>query len=77
MMTKTELDSRLDAVMNKYTNQIEAKFDEKFSNMEAQLKNMEAQLKDYYHKTDLRYNWIIGLVITAAVSIIGIVVKLH
>lgn len=86
-MTKSELDHKLDAVMSKYMSHLDTKFDHidtKFSHMESRFTQMENkfdQVDRNFAKMDGRYNWIIGLILTASLSIIGsiigIMVKIH
>lgn len=94
IMTKSELDQKLDAVMNKYVNHIDRKFDvlqkdidtrfeqvdSRFAQVDARFAQVDArfdQVDKRFTQIDSRYNWIIGLIITAGISIIGVLVKLH
>jgi flagellar capping protein FliD len=80
IMTKSELDRKLDDVMNKYVAHIDGKFAMLQSDMDSRFEQVDKrfeQVDKRFAQIDSRYNWIIGLVITAALSIIGTVVKLH
>lgn len=65
IMTKNELDNRLDIVMQKYTLHIDKKFahiDEKFNHMEGRFKILLT---------------VMGISIATTISLITIVLKLH
>jgi hypothetical protein len=66
IMTKNELDNRLDAVMDKYTKHMDKEFSE-----------IKANFSKEFNKVDLRYNWIIGLVITSTLSALGILISIY
>ncbi len=65
IMTKSEFETRIDAIMEKHEARIEAKFD-----------SMEARFDRQFLKIDNRYNWIIGLTITSAIGICGLLFKI-
>ena len=73
IMTKSELDQKLDNVMNKYV----AHIDRKFDLVDKQITALKTDMDKRFEQVDLRYNWIIGLVITATIGIIGTVIKFH
>jgi hypothetical protein len=77
IMTKSEFPSTIDRIMEKH----EARFDAKFNSMEARFDakfdSMEARFDRQFLKIDHRYNWIIGVVIAASISLAGLMIKLH
>lgn len=87
IMTKSELDQKLDNVMNKYVAHIDRKFDlidskfanidNKFDLVDKQIKSLKDDMDNRFAQIDIRYNWIIGLVVTATIGIIGTVIKFH
>lgn len=87
IMTKSELELKLDNVMSKYV----AHIDRKFDNMERQVEHIDQRLNllqtdmdkrfeqvdKRFEQVDIKYRWIIGLVVTATLSILGTIIKLH
>ncbi len=79
IMTKSELDSKLDAVMAKYTLHMDAKFDlidSKFNSMDTRISSIENEMRSNFHKVDTRYNWIIGVTLSVGVAISGLIITL-
>lgn len=94
IMTKSELDKKLDSVMKKYVEHIDVKFehinkkfehidvkfahiDEKFKHIDDKFDALKTDMSNRFAQIDVRYNWIIGLIITTSISVIGLVIKLH
>ncbi len=72
IMTKSELDRRLDAVMEKH----EAHLDARFQQVDARFQSLESRIDNQFLKIDHRYNWIIGLIITSAIGLGGVMIKI-
>jgi hypothetical protein len=66
IMTKSELDQKLDNVMSKYVAHIDQKID-----------TLKHDMDKRFAQIDIRYNWIIGLIITATIGLAGVLIKLH
>jgi tetrahydromethanopterin S-methyltransferase subunit G len=80
IMTKSELDRRLDVVLNKYTQHVDAKFDVLENKINAKFETIDhrfEQVDKRFTQMDIKYNWLIGMIVTATIGIIGIVIKLH
>ena len=75
-MTKSEFETRIDAIMEKHEVRIEAKFDSFETRMDTKFDSMEARFDRQFLKIDNRYNWIIGLTITSVISICGLLFKI-
>jgi hypothetical protein len=73
IMTKNELDNRLEAVMGKYTKHIDKEFNEIKTNFSKEFNKVSKE----FSKVDVRYNWIIGLVITSSLSALGILISIY
>lgn len=66
IMTKSEFNQQLDRVMSKYTDHLDQK-----------INLLQADMDKRFSQIDIRYNWIIGLTITATIGLAGILIKLH
>lgn len=79
-MTKSEIDRRLDVVLNKYTQPVDVKFDlfeNKINTKFEAIDHRFEQVDKRFAQMDIKYNWLIGMIVTATIGIIGIVIKLH
>jgi len=65
LMTKSELDNRLESIMQKYTKHIDAKFN-----------SIENEMRSNFHKVDVRYNWIIGVTLSVGIALSGLIITL-
>ncbi len=63
--TKEEFQLSIDRIMEKHEVRIDAKF-----------RTLETHLAQQFLKIDVRFNWIIGLVITSVIGITGMGVKM-
>ena len=87
IMTKSELDKKLDAVMNKYVDHMDRKFaslqadiDHRFKQVDFRFEQVNQrfdQVDKRFGGIDVRYNWIISLIITATIGVISIIIKIH
>jgi hypothetical protein len=73
IMTKSEFQITIDRIMEKH----EARFDARFDAFRSEMQSMEARFDRQFLKIDHRYNWIIGVVIAASISLAGLIIKLH
>lgn len=79
LMTKSELDNRLESIMQKYTKHIDAKFehiDAKFDIMGTKINSIENEMRSNFHKVDVRYNWIIGVTLSVGIALSGLIITL-
>jgi hypothetical protein len=79
IMTKSELDRRLDVVMDKYTRHMDAKFSmigDKFTHMQKDIDNIKTDINTSKTNEINRFRVILGA-IGVAVAILGFIIKLH
>ena len=79
IMTKSELDSRLEAIMQKYTKHMDDKFDTidaKFNIIDTRIGSIETEMRSNFHKVEVRYNWIIGVTLSVGIAVSGLIVTL-
>ena len=69
--TKEDFQLSIDRIMDKHEVRIDAKFDL----FETKLHNMSEHFDRQFLKIDARYNWIIGLILTSTIGIVGLVSK--
>ena len=72
IMTRSELDIKLDSMMQKYVGHIDKKFnhiDEKFNHMDEKFNHMEGRFKILLT--------VMGISVATTISLIALVVKLH
>lgn len=76
IMTKSELGLQLDTVMQKYTKHIDNKFDilqKDIDNRFAQVDRRFGQVDKKIEHIDIRYNWIIGTILSVGVALAGLI----
>ena len=65
IMTKSEFQLSIDRIMDKHEVNIASRFSE-----------MEARMDRQFLKIDVRYNWIIGIVLTSVIALGSLMIKL-
>ena len=65
-MTRTEFNQQLDQIMSKHTAHIDNRID-----------LLQNDIDKRFEHVNTNYRWIIGLIITATIGILGTVIHLH